>query len=78
METTALSTFQHEKFGEIRTLIKEDGEPWFVAKEVAVALGYKNSREAIIEHCKGGSEMLLPSKGGNQLTKIIPESDLYR
>jgi prophage antirepressor-like protein len=78
MSELSLSTYQHDQFGEIRTLLNENGEPWFVAKEVAVALGYKNSRGAIIEHCKGGSEMLLPSKGGNQMTKVIPESDLYR
>ncbi|MCD8490651.1 MAG: hypothetical protein LRY51_01410, partial [Geovibrio sp.] len=78
METTALSTFQHEKFGEIRTMKDEKGEPWFVAKEVAVALGYTNPQKAIRDHCKGVNETFTPSKGGNQLTKIIPESDLYR
>src|SRR5690606_22624122 len=78
MSELSLSTYQHEQFGEIRTLINDNGEPWFVAKEVATALGYKNPNEAIRDHCKGVSETLTPSKGGNQNTKIIPESDLYR
>lgn len=72
-----LTIFDHEVFGMVRALVV-DGAPWFVARDVAVALGYANTREAIGDHCKGGRETLLPSKGGTQLTKIIPESDLYR
>lgn len=67
-------TFENQT---LRTVMRE-GEPWFVAKDVALALGYANTREAIIEHCKGGSETLLPSVGGTQTTKVIPESDVYR
>lgn len=72
-----IQLFQNPQFGEIRTVIK-DGEPWFVAKDIAKSLGYYNPLEAIREHCKGVSEMLTPSKGGNQVTKIIPESDVFR
>lgn len=74
---SSLRAFVSERFGEVRVVVME-GDPWFVAKGVAVALGYKNAREAVREHCKGGSELLLPSAGGVQRTKIIPESDLYR
>lgn len=46
----------------VRVVVK-DGEPWFVAKDVAEVLGYENTAEAIRDHCKnvvlvGGSEML--------------------
>ena len=29
-----------------------NGEPWFVAKDIAEALGYSNPRKAINDHCK--------------------------
>ena len=41
---------EHEVFGKVRTLII-DGEPWFFAVDVAKALGYKNTKQAIIDHC---------------------------
>ena len=49
--------FNHPEFGELRT-VEIDGEPWFVGKDVAAALGYTNSRDAIATHVfaddKGG------------------------
>ena len=62
---------------QVRAIYK-DGEIWFVAKNIAEILGYKNIKRAIIEHCKSSKEMLLTSKGGFQSTKIIAESDAYR
>ena len=35
-----IEIFSNEEFGEIRTVVI-DGEPWFVGKDVAIALGYK-------------------------------------
>ena len=55
-----------------------DGEPWFVAKDICVVLGYQNTRDAIGKHCKGGSESRLPSTSGDQQYTIIPERDVYR
>ena len=72
-----LQIFKNDSFGEVRTLSIE-GEPWFVAKDVAEILGYTNTRKAILDHCKGGNETVLPSAGGNQIVKIIPERDVYR
>ena len=73
-----LMVFQNPEFGEIRT-VEEGGEPWFVGKDVASALGYKNPQEAIRTHVdeedKGVSEILTP--GGTQNTPIINESGLY-
>ena len=49
--------FNHPEFGELRT-VEIDGEPWFVGKDVAAALRYTNSRDAIATHVfaddKGG------------------------
>lgn len=59
-------------------IVDHDGNPWFVARDVAVTLGYRNVHDAITTHCKGGRKTRLPSKGGDQEYTIIPESDVYR
>ena len=37
-------------FGEVRTLTNERGETFFVGKDVAKALGYSNTRDALNKH----------------------------
>lgn len=73
-----LQIFQNPEFGQIRTL-ERHGDPWFVGKDVALALGYKNPQESIRDHVddedKGVSEILTPR--GNQNVIIINESGLY-
>lgn len=73
-----LQIFNNPEFGEVRTL-ERDSEPWFVGKDVAAALGYKNPQEAVRTHVddedKGVSEVLTP--GGKQKIPIINESGLY-
>lgn len=73
-----LQIFNHPDFGEVRTVTIDD-EPWFVGKDVAQVLGYKNPQEAIRAHVddedKGVSEILTP--GGKQSVPIINESGLY-
>lgn len=44
-----LQIFNNEEFGKIRT-VTINNEPWFVSKDVATALGYSNSRDAISKH----------------------------
>lgn len=51
---------------------------YFVANDVAKALGYVETAKAVRTHCKGVSEMDIPSNGGIQTMKIIPEGDIYR
>ena len=46
---TTLQIFEHNDFGKIRTVII-DSEPWFVARDVTQALGYKNSPDALKKH----------------------------
>lgn len=72
-----LQVFNSKEFGDIRTT-EIDGKPYFVANDVAKALGYVETAKAISTHCKGVSEMDIPSKGGVQCMKIIPEGDIYR
>lgn len=61
----------------VRTVWHE-GNIWFVAKDVAECLAYTNPLKAVRDHCKGVNETFIPSAGGRQLIKIIPESDVYR
>lgn len=44
-----LQFFKNPEFGKIRTL-ELGGEPWFVGKDVAQALGYSNPRKALADH----------------------------
>lgn len=52
MDETSIRLFDNPEFGEIRT-IDEGGNPLFCAKDVATALGYANTNDAISRHCKG-------------------------
>lgn len=76
-----LEIFKNREFGEIRT-VTIDGEPWFIGKDVAEALGYgkgKSLNNAVATHVdeedKGVTEMMTP--GGKQNLIIINESGLY-
>lgn len=76
---TAIQVFNHPQFGDIRGMCDENGEIFFVGKEVAKALGHRNLQRAIRDHVdeedKGVTEMVTP--GGLQKTVIINESGFY-
>ena len=73
-----LMVFENSEFGSIRTVVKSD-EPWFIGKDVASALGFSNTRNAISTHVfpddKGVD--LIDTLGGTQRMTIINESGLY-
>lgn len=75
-----LQNFSNDKFGTIRTVIK-DGEPWFVGKDVADVLGYKNPRKAMIDHVdeedRTDGVTIRDTIGRNQKPVCINESGLY-
>lgn len=70
--------FNSEEFGAVRT-VTINGEPWFVGKDVALALGYsypqKAVRDHVLEEDRGVNEMDTPS--GRQKLVTINESGLY-
>ena len=72
-----LQVFNNADFGSVRTL-EIDGKPYFVANDVARALGYSVPKDAISRHCKGALKHRYLTEGGEQELKIIPESDVYR
>lgn len=71
-----LKVFDNPEFGEVRT-VEVNGKPYFVAKDVANALGYSNPRDAISRHCKGVVKHDSFKEGGQEIA-LIPEGDIYR
>lgn len=72
-----LQIFNNEEFGEVR-MTEINGKPYFVATDVATALGYTNPRKAISDHCKGVTKRDTPTSSGVQQMSYINEGDLYR
>lgn len=63
----------------IRVVSTNPLDPLFVAKDVAIAFGYKDSINAIKKHCKGvAKHHPLETDGGIQEVRVINETDLYR
>ena len=79
-EVTVFKNPVHPEFGNLRT-IEIDGEPWFVGKDVAAALGYKKPENAIANHVsdEDKTSTLIQGSGSNYKSKatIINESGLY-
>lgn len=73
-----LQIFKNDEFGQVRTTIIND-EPYFVGKDVAVVLGYRDTSDALKKHVdeedKGVCEM--PTPGGRQQMKMVNEAGLY-
>lgn len=71
-------TFSNNEFGEIRVL-QINNEPWFVGKDVAIILGYKDSDQAIRKHVDEEDKLNRQIKGLGQSRnmKVINESGLY-
>lgn len=77
----SIQIFNNPEFGDIRT-VDLNGEPWFVGKDIAAALGYgegKSLANAVANHVddvdKGVTEMMTP--GGMQKMVIVNESGVY-
>lgn len=82
-----LQIFNHAEFGNIRT-IEENGKLLFCGKDIASCLGYSNTKDAIIRHCKGVVKRDLGVRTGTKTdgtptiqqmeTAFLPEGDVYR
>lgn len=71
-------TFQFsESQNQVRTVL-ENHSIYFVGADVAKVLGYKNSRKALKDHCKGVTKSYILTNGGRQKMNIIPEGDVFR
>lgn len=73
-----IQQFTSNEFGTIRT-VEQDGKVLFCGKDVATALGYSNTKDALAKHCKGvANRYPLKTDGGTQQFRFITEGDLYR
>lgn len=77
-----IKVFENDAFGSVRTIDRE-GDVWFVGKDVAVALGYSNTNDALSRHVdpedkyKGEGVAFPDPHGTLQYPTIINESGLY-
>ena len=76
-----IKIFSHEMFGDVRTMTNERGETYFVGKDVAEALGYRNPSNALQVHVdeEDKTSYLIQVSGSNYKdnTLMINESGLY-
>lgn len=80
MDENKMTLFTNEELGNVRAL-EIDGEPYFVGKDVAVALGYAKPENAISAHVdqEDKTTTLIQGDGSNYKSKttLINESGLY-
>ena len=76
-----IKIFKNEEFGSLRILKDDNGRIMFCGKDVASALGYSNTKDAIRRHCRWGVKHDLPHPQSPSKTIkmiFIPEGDVYR
>ncbi|MBQ2470128.1 MAG: Bro-N domain-containing protein [Ruminococcus sp.] len=73
-----IQVFNNTEFGEIRTM-EINGEPYFVGKDVAAALGYERPDNAIRKHVDDEDKLThqISASGQNRTMYIINESGMY-
>ena len=78
MNTTAITTFNNEEFGNVRTYML-DGEPWFIGKDIATILSYTNTAKAIRDHVDEDDKLTerIVLSGQNRDVIFINESGFY-
>ena len=76
--TNEIQVFQNSEFGDIRTVTEDGGKVLFCGRDIAAALGYSNTRDALNRHCKGVVKRDTLTPGGEQELSFIPEGDVYR
>lgn len=73
--------FKNPAFGEVRTIKGGNNTPWFVGKDIASILGYKDASRAIYDHVdeEDKTSLVIQQSGSNYKAKttLINESGLY-
>lgn len=65
---------------EVRTQVAEDGEVWFLANDIALALELGNPRQALESHVDADDVQkldIIDNMGRNQVANFVNESGLY-
>lgn len=79
--TNEIQIFTNPEFGNVRTLTETDGTILFCGKDIAEALGYMNTPQALNDHCRCISKRYIPHPQSPMKEiemSFIPEPDLYR
>lgn len=75
-----IQIFNNKQFGNI-SMVEIDDKPYFVAPDIAKALGYKDTINAIKQHCRWVVKHKIPHPQTKTKTlgvNVIPEGDMYR
>lgn len=72
-----IEIFRNEEFGKVR-IIELNDKPYFMASDIAKALGYSRPNDAISSHCRGTVKCSIPISGKMQDVNFIAEGDVYR
>ena len=72
-----IQIFNNIEFGGIR-IAEIEGKPYFMATDIAKALGYSRPNDAISAHCRATVKHSTPISGKMQEVNFIPEGDVYR
>lgn len=73
-----IKIFENQEFGKVRAL-EIDGKPYFVGKDVAQILGYKDTSDALKKHVDEEDKLTrrFADSGQNREMYIVNESGLY-
>ena len=56
-KAASVCVFENPEFGMVRMATDEKGEPWFCAKDLCDALGYKKASDSVKQHVKSSDTM---------------------
>lgn len=75
-----IQIYNNSQFGDIRIAQADNGEPVFNARDIAAALGYKRTSDAINAHCRGAAiyRPIIDRLGREQKARFLTEGDVYR
>ena len=82
MTNTNMEIFKNEEFGSVRVVVI-DNDPWFVGRDVAAALGYANTKDALGKHIDAEDKRIIQRSSGATFEipvrglTVINESGLY-
>ena len=82
MTNTNIEIFKNEEFGSVRVVVI-DNDPWFVGRDVAAALGYANTKDALGKHIDAEDKRIIQRSSGATFNipprglTVINESGLY-
>lgn len=84
MQNNLIQQFTNSLFGNVRVVIDNKGEPWFVGSDVAKCLGYNDTDQALRDHVYEENKYLAKPvdltglKIGPRGAYIINEAGLYQ